>query len=615
MTGQTRPGGSPLLLARALKHRHGATQALAGIDLDVREREILGIVGPGGSGKTTLIEALSGRFPVDAGSTVFRGFPIRLRSRRDAGRIGIALVERDPRLVPDLSVFDNVVLPLLGRSARTEPPDLRRRVGVMLAGLGEGEAPDMAAKAASLTTVQAWQIAVARALITRAKLYLFDDAFASLSPRDADALAGIMGKLRLAGCGLIVTARRLDDLLPLVDRVTMLDAGVGVLTASARTEEGRAALRHAAGGARPGGPRGALPERRHYRLEVAGLDADGVREASFAVAGGEVVALHGGRGAGCSHLAEAVAGVVARSAGSVKVDATRLAPGRPPAARRAGLAFCGPGMVPLLPDASGRTNLALMAPAVDPDLPLEALCEVLGLSADVLARPLGQQPAGVCRRVLLAGALLAGHAAVVLVDPAHGLDAGERDAALAALRVAAARGRAVLAVCRDAAEADGVADRVLVMRGGQIVGEAARPLLDAEMIDAMAMPPAAVERGAALLDDLTRENGGAAFWALLRDDHVVCLGSAVSEREADPGLRPTRVIRLDGTSIREALARRDPAGFVVEPDGARRTLLTPLPPRRGRPMGWVGLTLGPSRAASPPAAAVAFRVETLAASL
>jgi len=128
-----------------------------------------------------------------------------------------------------------------------------------------------------------------------------------------------------------------------------------------------------------------------------------------------------------------------------------------------------------------------------------------------------------------------------------------------------------------------------------------------------AAPRTSMARNTALLQDLTRENGGAVFWALIEDQQLICLNAVVADPQADPGFRPGEARVLDDTRISRALRGREPV-FVPEPDGGRSTLMVPLRTPRGHDLGWVGFSLS-GREAPPPAEAIKFRIDTLAATL
>lgn len=621
LTAGPAPGGPATLLSvRNLAKHFGPTPALAGADLTVREREIVGLVGTSGAGKSTLLDIVSGLHRFDAGTIVFRGFPISLRNRRDALRVGLAMVGQEASLMPDLSVYDNIVLPSLGRIGKAAPRDLRERVAALLEAFGPEDGLPLDRMAHRLTVAQARLVALARALVTRAKLYLFDEPFASLGPREVDGLVNTLTRLRMSGRGVIVAARRLEDVLPFADSVTVLAGGRTVLTGNPHSEEDLQGLRRAAGSDRPpsgGRVRSGPPVRRvtvEPRLVVRSLAAAPVvQEASFAAAPGETVAVHGLKGAGATALLEAIAGVRQRTAGAVTLGGKPLSSAA--GAARMGVAFAGAEPRPLLRGASARQSLRLRPPSpagTDP-WPLDALWRSLALPADAMDAPLWTQPAGVARRIAIAGALRAGTQAVILVDPTRGLAPAEHAAVHATLRATAARGCTVVLACPDQDEAIAIADRCLVMREGRMVADLSCAALDGETLVLLASPASTLARNTAVLDELIRENGGAAFWALLREDHVVCLNAAVADPDADPGLRPAGTAAFEATRIAVALGRCE-TGFVVEPDGSRATVLVPIRTRRGRSFGWIGLTLRATERL-PPAAAVAFQVETLAATL
>lgn len=608
-------GGPPTLLrVRGLGKRFGPSAALHGVDLEVKERDVLALVGPSGSGKTVLCGIVAGLSRYDDGSLVFRDHAINLRSRRDGVRIGIALVPQQVVLIPDLTVYENVIVPAPSRAAPQDAVTLRKRVETVLAALGSGDPLPLDTLARRLTPPETRRVALARALVARAKLYVFDEPFAALAPRECEALIGILSRLRMSGCGVIVAARHLDDVLPFADRITVLSEGRSVYAGSGREPADVSHLRRLAGLRRERPATAAQPGPPVLVLDRVAA-APTLHDASVAVAAGETVALYGLQDAGCTALLEAIGGRRPRTGGTIMLGARLLPGGSPRAARRAGLAFAGRADPLPLPRATARANLDLLAATRDGDAwPRAAIWHSLKLAGSVLDEPVEAQPIGIRRRIALAAALLVGWDVVLLDEPTAGLSPSERSAVHATLRVAADQGRAIVLATPDREEVLATADRCLLLRAGRVAGDLPCRLLDGEALRLLAASPEAFARSTAVLSELTRENGGAAFWALRREGHVVCLDAAIADARADPGLSAAAATAIEATRIATALTRTGPTEFVVEPDGTRATMLVPIRTRRGSPLGWIGLTLGPGDR-PPPAAAVAFRVETLTGSM
>jgi ribose transport system ATP-binding protein/rhamnose transport system ATP-binding protein len=168
-------------------------------------------------------------------------------------------------------------------------------------------------------------------------------------------------------------------------------------------------------------------------------------------------------------------------------------------------------------------------------------------------------------------------------------------------------------VSSDFEELLGLSDRVVVISDGRSVADLPSALLDEEKLTLLAAPRTSMARNTALLQDLTRENGGAGFWALIEDERLICLNAVVADSRADPGFMPGEAKVLDDTPIANALRGREPM-FVREPDSDRSTLMVPLRTPRGHDLGWIGLSLS-GREEPPPAEAIKFRIDTLAATL
>ncbi|MBV8969271.1 MAG: sugar ABC transporter ATP-binding protein, partial [Verrucomicrobia bacterium] len=129
----------PILTATGIEKAFERTRALAGADLDVYPGEVMGLLGANGAGKSTLSKVISGQVIRDAGSIVFEGRPVNLRSAREAIQHGITMVMQETSLAPDLSVLENVFLADLGRPGRLSYRRLKRRAEEILDRLGQRE--------------------------------------------------------------------------------------------------------------------------------------------------------------------------------------------------------------------------------------------------------------------------------------------------------------------------------------------------------------------------------------------------------------------------------------------------------------------------------------------
>ncbi len=621
---------SPLLLVEDVTKTFGGTRALAGADFELREREIHGLVGASGAGKSTLCKVIAGHFVFEAGKITYRNYDIRLRNTRDALRVGIAIASRETSLVPDLTVLENIVLPQLGRSGRLDTRAMKARALELLSSFGQADAFPLDQAVWRLSSAQKQLVEIAKALGVRAKLIIFDEPTASLSPSEVDRLFDVMGRLRRSGCGLVFVSRRLDEVFSIADRVTVLREGRTTLNGGRTADLTPADLIGAMAGTDPQTVDAvartvAGPSAAPVVLEVRHLAAPpGVRDVSFTARKGEILGLGGLLGAGRSETVEAVFGLRPRAPGSVLLKGKPLKPSSPRASMRAGLGFVAEDRrtLNIVPDLSVRENLLLALLGSrrgfglgdrSREKRIEALLGDLGLAPDRLAdASMLTVSGGVQQQIIIARWLLLDPAVLILDEPTKGVDIGTRTSIHAMLREVARKGAAVIVVSSDFEELLGLCDRVVAISDGRCTADLPSAVLDETKLTLLAAPGASMARNTTLLTELTGENGGVGFWALIEDERLICLNRVVADEGVDPGFRPGEARAFDDTLIPQGLRRRDGA-FVAEADAVRTTMLVPIRSPRGRDLGWVGLTVPAGDV--PPASMVRVRVEALAAFL
>jgi ABC-type sugar transport system ATPase subunit len=621
----------PLLLASGIAKAFDRTQALAGADFELKEREIHGLLGANGAGKSTLSKVIAGHHVYDSGEITYRGYPIRLRSTREALRVGIAIVMQETSLVPDLTVLENIFLPEFGRPGRLDYGALRKRGLELLDSLGQADALPLDMEVRRLSSAQKQLVEIAKALGVQAKLMIFDEPTASLSPGEVDRLFNIMTRLRLSGRGLIFVSHRLEEVFAITDRVTVMREGRTVMNARPTASLSQADLIRAMVGAELGaiysGAHAATDSNRApVALEVRHLaSGPAVRDVSFTAHRGEILGLGGLVGAGRSETVEAIFGLRPRTGGTVLLDGKPLRADKPRAAIRAGVGFVAEDRRTqnIVPDLTVRENLLLAHLGAHRGFGLgygareakvEALMKRLGLPAERLAdASMLNFSGGMQQKIIIARWLLLEPKVLILDEPTKGVDIGTRASIYAILRDIAAQGVAVVVVSSDFEELLGLSDRVIVMSDGRSIADLPSAVLDEEKLTLLAAPRTSMARNTALLRDLTEENGGAGFWALIENDRMICLNTVVADPAADPGFKAGEARVLSETRIPKALREREPV-FVPEEGDARATLLVPIKSPRGHDLGWVGLSLSDPRRLPPPEA-IRFRIDTLAATL
>jgi ABC-type sugar transport system ATPase subunit len=338
MTAGTRPGSdadpaAPLLAMTGIVKSYPGVRALDGVDLEVAAGEVVALVGENGAGKSTLMKA------PDGGRIRLAGRAVAWRSPREARAAGIAVIHQELSLVPGLTASENIFLgqePT--RHGFLAPAVERRRTVDLVARLGAHVDPHV--PCGRLTTSQQQLVEIARAISTDARVLVMDEPTASLSHAEAARLHEVIRELRSSGVAVIYISHRLEEIAAVCDRVVVLRDGRNVGGGPAGSIGRRALIALMVGrdlvDEYPA--RDVVPG--PVRLAARGLRRGGaVRDVSFTVRRGEILALAGLVGAGRTETLRLVFGADRREAGTIEVDGRPVTVRSPRDAIAAGIAL------------------------------------------------------------------------------------------------------------------------------------------------------------------------------------------------------------------------------------------------------------------------------------
>jgi branched-chain amino acid transport system ATP-binding protein len=214
-----------MLESVGLTKRFGGVVALDGVELAVREGEIVGLIGPNGSGKTTLFNCIAGYCRPEAGRLTFRGQSLVGRAPHAICRLGIARTFQLSRSFVDLTVVQNVAVGVLyGNAGFNSVGAATAEARRLLDYVSLGEQAD--ARVGALTLAQRKRLEVARALATRPALLLLDESLAGLNPAEVTGAVEVLRRIRLdLGLTLVIVEHLMQVIMGLCDRVVVLDAG------------------------------------------------------------------------------------------------------------------------------------------------------------------------------------------------------------------------------------------------------------------------------------------------------------------------------------------------------------------------------------------------------
>ena len=205
----------------AITKSFGGVRALRGVDFDVQEGEVHALIGENGAGKSTLMRVLGGEIVPSSGELRLAGERVEFRDPRAARSRGITIIHQEMALAPDLSVAENIFLgELPGVIAWTA---LRQRARELIETLGFDIDP--ARRVGSLSVAYQQVVEIAKALSRKVKIIVFDEPTAVLSTQDAERLHKIIAKLRSEGVGIVYISHRLEEVLRVADRVTVMKDG------------------------------------------------------------------------------------------------------------------------------------------------------------------------------------------------------------------------------------------------------------------------------------------------------------------------------------------------------------------------------------------------------
>ncbi|MEA2913946.1 MAG: simple sugar transport system ATP-binding protein [Bradyrhizobium sp.] len=473
---------APFLELSSISKRFGGVHALRDVDLTLEVGEVHCLVGENGSGKSTLIKFISGvEEPERGGRIAISGEEYPKLNPVRSTHCGIQVIYQDLSLFPNLNVAENIAMAHhLGGLRRVDWPAMRATAMAAMAKVGVELDPET--KVSDLSIAGRQLVAICRALAADAKLLIMDEPTASLTRHEVDALIKLVSELKRTGICIVFVSHRLDEVLEIAERVTVLRDGVKVGTFAAETIDGRK-LSHLMTGK-------AFEYQVQVRgvaagpvvLEVEGLCRDGdYHDVSFQLRAGEIVGLTGLLGSGRTELALSLFGMNPPDRGTIALEGRRIALNTNAEAINLGIAYVSEDRLTLglILDQSIMANITLTL--------LERLSGAFGLiraraRQNHVARwvaelaikvsnpenPVKTLSGGNQQRVVLAKWMATNPRVLILDGPTVGVDISAKDGIYEIIRRLAREGVAVLMISDEIPEVLHHSHRVLVMREGRV---------------------------------------------------------------------------------------------------------------------------------------------------
>ncbi|MFI0461356.1 MAG: ABC transporter ATP-binding protein [Ilumatobacteraceae bacterium] len=473
-----------------------------GVEFEARVGEVHALLGENGAGKSTLSNVLTGLYRPDEGHMLLNGSEVSFGSPRDALDAGIGMVHQHFRLVNSFSVAENVVLGdqttstfLNTNSVVDTVAELSQRYSL---------AVDPRAKIWQLSVGEQQRVEILKVLYRGAKILILDEPTAVLTPQESDALFVTLRAMVAEGRTVIFISHKLDEVMAVSDRVTVLRGGktVGTVDTASTTARDLARLMVGREVVFNRVERAAHPDAHKTVLHVSSVSAtddrgnQALHEISLSVNAGEIVGVAGVSGNGQRELAEVIGGMRHATAGSILIEGQVVKSGRVRQSIAAGIAHVPEDRLHtgLAPSHSVEDNLVLKSYRHRPMSKWSVLMrKTIKSNADTMVErydvktpdtstPVRLLSGGNVQKVLLAREFSASPKVLVAASPTRGLDVGAIENVRIRLVEAADNGVGILLISEDLEELMSMSDRILVMYEGHIVGDVPAAQADRESI-------------------------------------------------------------------------------------------------------------------------------------
>ncbi|MEG0740612.1 MAG: ABC transporter ATP-binding protein [Clostridia bacterium] len=476
---------------RGVTKRFGSVTANEDAYLNVRKGEILSVLGENGSGKTTLMNMLSGIYFPDEGQILLAGKEVVIRSPKDAFDLGIGMIHQHFKLVNVLTAAENVILGLPGK-LRLD----MRQVTADIRALSDkyGFDIDFNRKIYEMSVSQKQTVEIVKMLYRGANILILDEPTAVLTPQEADKLFAVLRNMRAQGHSILIITHKLNEVLSLSDRVTVLRKGHTIGTVDTKDASERSLTEMMVGKTISldiDRPTPVSPEPRLKMQGVCCVNKEGrevLHSAAFTANSGEILGVAGIAGSGQKELLEAIAGLQNLTGGSIlyqQEDGSwkELVKHSPAEIRQMGvrLSFVpedrlGMGLVASMGTTGNmmlrtyRRGRSFFSDRRTPRALAEQIIQELEVVTPGVEAPVGRMSGGNVQKVLVGREIASAPRVLMVAYPVRGLDINSSHTIYRLLNEQKKRGTVVLCVGEDLDVLLSLCDRILVLSAGYVSG-------------------------------------------------------------------------------------------------------------------------------------------------
>lgn len=473
----------PIIELKGVSKIFPGVRALNSIDLDVYPGEVLGLVGENGAGKSTLIKILTGAHRNDEGKIFIEGKETTIDGPKHAMNLGITAIYQELNIVKQLSVAENV---FLGREIKKgkllDRMHMIERASELLKDLGQEINPKLTIS--MLGVGQQQMVEIAKALSVKTKVLIMDEPTASLSNREVKELLRTVKSLRDKGIGIVYISHRLEEILEICDRVTVMRDGEKVKTLEKKEVTTDTLIKLMVGRNLEEQFPKIETKLGEEALRVEGLSKNGVFEnITFGVKRGEILGLAGLVGAGRTEVMRAIFGADPKDAGDIFVHGKKVKIKSPRDAMNNKIAFLtedrkGQGLI-LDNTVAFNMNISsfnkikngLLLSASKSKQRCAENIKKLNINPPLDNFIVRQFSGGNQQKVVIAKWLNTDADIYIFDEPTRGIDVGAKVEVYNVMNKLVAKGAAIIMISSEMPEVLGMSDRIIVMHEGKITGE------------------------------------------------------------------------------------------------------------------------------------------------
>jgi rhamnose transport system ATP-binding protein len=472
----------PILEMKHVSKRFDMTQALDDVSLTLFPGEVHGLVGENGAGKSTLIKIMTGIYRPDLGEILLDGKPVQVTNSQEAQALGIAAIYQEPMIFPDLNVAENIFISHQDRGPIVRWGKMYRDAEAILAKLDVHLDVRMSARGLTLAAQQA--VEIAKAISLNVRILIMDEPTASLSAHEVDQLFQLVRSLRSQGVAILFIGHRLEEVLSISDRVTVLRDGKKISSRLREEVTAEQVIRDMVGRDVSEFFSKEDTERGELLISVRGLGKENVfRDITFDVHHGEVLGFAGLIGSRRTDVGLALFGIEPADSGEIHLEGKRRRIRSPEEALRLGIAYATEdrrklGLNLTMPMASNITlpmlteylsRLGLIKRRAE-IATAEEFRRRLSIRTPSVMAEVDKLSGGNQQKVMISKWLNADPKLLILDEPTRGIDVGAKAEVHQMISDLAARGLGVILISSDLPEVLAMSDRILVMREGRQMG-------------------------------------------------------------------------------------------------------------------------------------------------